>query len=317
MSQKRVLITGGAGFIGSHIGRYWAEQGAKVIVLDSLRSGHRQNLEAISGDLEFVEGCVENASMLLELCQRVDVVHHLAAIVSVPESVLKPQLTEVINTQGTINVLEAARKASVHRVVFSSTSAVYGPEERPIHDETHAPRPVSPYAVTKLAGEYWMKYYREHFGLETVCLRYFNVYGPRQDPRSAYAAAIAIFADKAKENAPITIYGDGKQTRDFVFVEDVVAANVLAATAQIVPPMVMNVATSASLTITELAEKVIHFSGSKSLVVYADPRPGDIVHSRGKSDLLRAQGWAPKVHLDEGLQRTLASFWAGAERVQP
>lgn len=308
MSSKTVLITGGAGFIGSHLASYWAREGAKVIVLDSLRSGHRRNLEGISGDLEFIQGSVEDAALLGSLCRGVDLIHHLAAVVSVPESVEKPLLTEVINTQGTINVLDAARHSGVKRVVFSSTSAVYGPDERPRHSELHAPRPVSPYAVTKLAGEYWMRYYREHFGLETVCLRYFNVYGPRQDPRSAYAAAIAIFSDRARENQPITIFGDGLQTRDFVFVEDVVAANVLAATAARVPPMVMNVATSASITIARLAELIIELSGSSSKVVLAPPRPGDIMHSCGESEVLRSQGWSPNVRLEQGLQRTLASL---------
>lgn len=308
MAHKTILITGGAGFIGSHLATWWAAQGAEVVVLDSLRTGKVENIDRIPGDVVFVEASVEDADLLKAMAKGVDVIHHLAAVVSVPESVEKPVLTEKINTLGTINVLEAARLANVKRVVFSSTSAVYGPEERPIHSEKDAPRPVSPYAVTKLAGEYWMRYYRELFGLETVCLRYFNVYGPRQDPKSAYAAAIAIFSNRARENKPITIYGDGLQTRDFVYVDDVVAANVLAATAQKLPPPVMNVATSSSLTIADLARMIIALSESKSTITFEEPRPGDIVHSCGNSELLRAQGWAPRVELTDGLIQTLSSF---------
>lgn len=309
----KVLITGGAGFIGSHLASAWMEKGAEVVIIDSFRTGHRRNLDVLDqSKLTFIEGSIEDASLVERACQGVDYIHHLAALVSVPESVEKPHETESINVGGTLNVLEAARKAGVKKVVFSSTSAVYGSVDRPIHREDNEPSPLSPYAVTKLAGEFWMNMYQQLHGLPTVCLRYFNVYGPRQDPKSPYAAAIAIFSEKANTGEAIKVFGDGEQTRDFVFVGDVVRANILAATSEAQLPPVMNVACSGSITINDLARNIITLSESKSTIEYLPERPGDVKHSKGDATLLKSIGWSPEVILADGLELTLRDSKAHA-----
>ncbi len=299
MSDK-VLITGGAGFIGSHVARTWCDRGADVTILDSLRSGFKDNIEGL--DCEFVEGSVEDPDLVKKLTRDVDYIHHLAALVSVPESVEKPIETQSINTNGTINILEGAKENGVKKVVLSSTSAVYGFVERPFHSETDLPAPASPYAVSKLAAEHYMNTYNKLHGVPTATLRYFNVFGPGQDPNSAYAAAIAIFSQKARKNEDLTIYGDGEQTRDFVFVEDVVQANIIAATQG---EGLYNVACNSRITINDLAKEIISLSNSKSEIKYAQERKGDIKHSRGKSDRLVELGWKPATPLREGLDKTL------------
>jgi UDP-glucose 4-epimerase len=271
-----------------------------VTVLDNLRTGKAENLEGVP--VQFVEGTVEDRSQVRDLCRGIDYVHHLAALVSVPESMEQPELTEAINVLGTINVLEGCRAAQVRKLVLSSTSAVYGTIERPIHRETDLPDPLSPYAITKLSAEHYLSLYQRAYGVPTTVLRYFNVYGPRQDPKSAYAAAVAIFSDRARRNAPLTIYGDGEQTRDFVFVEDVVAANLLAARQG---SGTYNVACGTRLTVNDLARQIIQTANSTSQIEYAAPRAGDVKHSRGDSERLRALGWRPAVDLAEGLRRTL------------
>ncbi len=303
MSQKRVLVTGGAGFIGSHIARAWIDRGARVVVLDNFRTGHRRNLDGIG--CEFVEGSVEDRDLVRGLVARADVVHHLAALVSVPESMSEPYLTQAINVNGTLNILEAARLNPAARVVFSTTSAVYGEAQRHIHCEDNLPEPVSPYAISKLTGEYYTALYRAAFGVQTVALRYFNVYGPRQDPKSPYAAAVAIFAERARRNQPITIYGDGGQSRDFVFVEDVVRANLLAAETG---DGIYNVATGSEITVNELAQRIVAITGSSSSVAHAPERPGDVRNSCGDATRLRSLGWAPQVELEEGLRRTIGAM---------
>jgi len=303
VSQKRVLVTGGAGFIGSHIARAWIDRGARVVVLDNFRTGHRRNLDGIG--CEFVEGSVEDRDLVRGLVARADVVHHLAALVSVPESMSEPYLTQAINVNGTLNILEAARLNPAARVVFSTTSAVYGEAQRPIHREDNLPEPVSPYAISKLTGEYYMALYRAAFGVQTVALRYFNVYGPRQDPKSPYAAAVAIFAERARGNQPITIYGDGGQSRDFVFVEDVVRANLLAAETG---DGIYNVATGSEITVNELAQRIVAITGSSSSIAHAPERPGDVRNSCGDATRLRSLGWAPQVELEEGLRRTIGAM---------
>ncbi len=298
----KVLITGGAGFIGSHLAAAWSARGAEVVVLDSLRTGHRANLEGI--DCRFVEGSVEDEGLVRECAEGCDYIHHLAALVSVPESVEKPDVTESINVLGTLNVLKAAKACGAKKVVFSSTSAVYGMADRPVHSETDLPAPVSPYAITKLAAEHYMECWRALMGVPTVSLRYFNVYGPRQDPNSPYAAAIAIFAEKARANEPLVVFDDGEQTRDFIFVGDIAAANILAAESAGARG-VYNAACNTRITVNDLAKRIVALSASSSAIDHKPPRPGDVRHSRGDASRLMALGWKPQVALDEGLRLTL------------
>ena len=301
----KVLITGGAGFIGSHLAAAWVGRGAEVVVLDNLRTGKRENLAGIGCRL--VEGSIEDAALVAELCRGVDVVNHLAAMVSVPESVAKPAETEAVNVVGTLNVLEGCRRGGVGRLVFASTCAVYGMVDRPLHREHDLPEPISPYAISKLAGEHYLAMYRQLYGLPTVALRCFNVYGPRQDPNSAYAGAVAIFSRRARRHEPLTVFGDGEQTRDFIFVEDVVAAYLATSERG---EGVYNVAAGRRITVNDLAREIVALGGSRSEIVHAPDRPGDVRHSRGDTARLESLGWAPKVPLAEGLRRTLDSHQA-------
>ena len=314
----RVLITGGAGFIGHHLSIAWRERGAEVVALDNLRTGRRENVEAVrvatGGEgYTFIEGSINDRAALRLAMEGCDYVHHLAAQVSVPESVERPAECVEINVLGTLEVLEAARHAGVKRVVLSSSAAVYGDDPRSPKVEEMTPAPKSPYGITKLDGEYYLRMYAEMFGLGTVSLRYFNVFGPRQDPRSAYAAAVPIFIERAMKDEPITIYGDGEQTRDFVYVGDVAAANILAATSPGAGAgEVFNVGQGGVTTIGELARKVVALTGSRSEVRHAPERAGDIKHSRASIDrIVGVLGFAPSVGLDEGLRRSIAALRRG------
>lgn len=296
----KVLITGGAGFIGSHIAHHFLQAGHEVVVLDSLRSGRCNVDQSI-----LTRGSVTDYELVEHLAAGARTIFHLAALVSVPESLEKPHECVDINVQGTLNVLRAARRHGVGKVVLSSSAAIYGDDpELPKH-ENMRPAPKSPYAVTKLDGEYYLAMAAAEWGVATVSLRYFNVYGPRQDPASQYAAAVPIFVQRAREGLPITIFGDGEQTRDFIYVRDVVAANLLAAESPAITG-VYNVARGESLTILELARNIRDLLGSCSPIVHGPERPGDIRHSLADISRLLATGFRPTVSLDEGLRETLA-----------
>jgi len=312
--MTKVLITGGAGFIGHHLAITWRRRGAEVVILDSLRTGKRENLAAIRDavgeeGVTFREASITSRDAVREAIAGCSIVHHLAAQVSVPESVERPHECVDINVGGTLRVLEAAREAGVSRVVFSSSAAVYGDDPRSPKTEAMAPSPQSPYGITKLDGEYYLRMFAELHGVPTVSLRYFNVFGPRQDPKGAYAAAVPIFLDRALRGAPITIFGDGTATRDFVFVGDVCAANVLAATSENVGRgEVFNVAQGAITTVRELADTIRSITGSASEIVHAPERVGDIKHSRASVERIAATlGFAPQVTLAEGLTRSFAA----------
>ncbi|HXX65295.1 MAG TPA: NAD-dependent epimerase/dehydratase family protein, partial [Bacteroidota bacterium] len=219
-SDLKVVVTGGAGFIGSHIVEYWSNQGADVHVIDNLRTGKRENIAGIQG-VTFHHVSITDRAAVFEILDGACYVHHLAALVSVPESVQKPLECVEINVRGLINVLDAAAKHRVKKIVHSSSAAVYGDTPGSVKETNLMPMPKSPYGITKLDGEYYLQVYLENYGLESVSLRYFNVFGPRQDPHSQYAAAVPIFIERAINGEPITIYGDGEQTRDFIYVRDV------------------------------------------------------------------------------------------------
>jgi UDP-glucose 4-epimerase len=298
-----ILVTGGAGFIGSHIVEHF-HRDHRVTVLDSLRSGYRKNVDPF--DVDFVEGSVTDEGLVDKVTEGVDYVFHLAALVSVPESMEKPGETVRINTIGILNVLEAARRHGVKKVVLSSSAAIYGDNPKVPKIEDMLPEPKSPYAVTKLDGEYYLKMFHQEYGLETVSLRYFNVFGPRQDPKSQYAAAIPIFMARALRNEDLTIFGDGEQTRDFIFVKDVVKANVLATTPGVTG--LYNVARGEKITINDLARRIIEMTGSSSKIVYTSERPGDVKHSLADTARIRSLGFVPSASREEGLSETVAYF---------
>lgn len=310
--MQRVLITGGAGFIGHHLAIAWGRRGAEVVLLDNFRTGRRENVAAVRAALgdtgvTLVEGSITDPDAVAQAMEGCTIVHHLAAQVSVPESVARPLECVEINVHGLLTVLDAARARGVSRVVFSSSAAVYGDDPRSPKTEDMAPSPKSPYGITKLDGEYYLRMYAELHGLPGVSLRYFNVFGPRQDPRSVYAAAVPIFVERARQGLPLTVFGDGSQTRDFVYVEDVAAANILAAThPEAGKGEVFNVAQGGVTTIGELAHTIVSLTGSTSPVEFGPERPGDIRHSRADITRIRqGLGFDPKTSLEEGLRRSL------------
>lgn len=306
MSVK-VVITGGAGFIGSHICEYWLSENAEVHIIDNLHTGFQKNIDLFPKAV-FHRGSIENVELLNKVFEGADYIHHLAALISVPESMQKPLDYIKININGLINVLEAAKSHKVRKVVHSSSAAIYGDNPESPKRVNMLPDPKSPYGVTKLDGEYYLKIYNEFSNLGTASLRYFNVFGPRQDPNSQYAAAIPIFVNKALKNETLTIYGDGEQTRDFVFVKDVVQANVLAATTPQATG-IYNVANGSSITIKELTELIVETTGSSSRIVHADPRPGDVKHSLASiAETKKELGYTPKYDLVSGLKETIHYF---------
>ncbi|MCW7070855.1 MAG: SDR family oxidoreductase [Methanophagales archaeon] len=307
----KAVVTGGAGFIGSNLAEELAkakekeqeqEQENEVVVVDNLSTGRRENLQNLKNLKKclFVEGSVTDLDLLRGVFKGCDFVFHQAAIPSVPRSVKDPLATNNVNTNGTLNVLVAARDCGVKKVVFASSSSVYGDTPELPKREEMTPNPLSPYAVTKLVGEYYCKVFEEVYGLKTVSLRYFNVYGPRQDPHSDYAAVVPKFVKSVSENKPPVIFGDGEQTRDFTFVKDVVRANLLAAKSGATG--VFNIASGRRVSINELAEKIIKIQGKELEPVHSEPREGDVKHSLG--DISRAQrgfGFEPRYSLEEGL----------------
>ncbi|MBC8096189.1 MAG: NAD-dependent epimerase/dehydratase family protein, partial [Akkermansiaceae bacterium] len=267
----RVLVTGGSGFIGSHLVEQWQGE-AEVRVLDNLRSGSRDNLDGLQ--CEFISGSVLDRDAVRGAMAGVDYVFHLAAMISVPESMQKPIECAEINTLGTLVVLEEAERAGVKKLVFSSSAAIYGNNPVTPKTETMLPEPRSPYAISKLDGEYYCQLFAEQGRLQTACLRYFNVFGPRQDPSHQYAAAVPIFIERMLKHQPVIIYGDGQQTRDFISVKDVVAANVFFASEHS-PTGVFNVAGGQRITILDLAEAIRRLADSRSEIQFAAERSGD------------------------------------------
>ena len=303
MSFKKVLVTGGAGFIGSHIVEELQGK-AEIVVLDSLRSGYRHNLDGF--ECEFIEGDIRDRPTVKRAMCGVDHVFHLAALVSVPESMEKIQECIDINAQGFINVLEEAQAAGVAKLCFSTSAAIYGDNPTVPKVETMFPEPKSPYAVTKLDGEYYANLFTRERGLPCACLRYFNVFGPRQDPKGAYAAAVPIFITRALKNEDVAIYGDGEQTRDFVFVKDVVAANLYFAESDATG--VFNIARGGRISINDLAETIVRLTGSKSRIVHLPERAGDVKHSTACVDKAAAAGYEAGHTFDEGLAATIEFY---------
>jgi len=300
----RILVTGGAGFIGSHIVEHFQGK-AEVRVFDNLRSGFKHNLTGFQH--EFIEASILDREAVRRAVQGVDYIFHLAAMISVPESMAKPIECNELNTNGTLVVLEEAAKAGVKKLVLSSSAAIYGDDPVVPKVETMVPEPKSPYAITKLDGEYYCQMFAGEGRIQTACLRYFNVFGPRQDPKSQYAAAVPIFIHRALKHEPITIYGDGEQTRDFIYVKDIAAANAYFAM-QSPATGVFNVAYGQRITINDLATNICRLTGSRSEIKHAAARAGDVKHSMAAVEKLRAVGFTPMGSLTSGLQDTVAFF---------
>lgn len=301
--MSKYVITGGAGFIGSHIAEHLSNEGHQVLILDSLRTGFENNLNGLN--VEFVKGDIRDENLVNEVISGASGIFHLAALVSVPESLLKIKECIEINTIGTINILEAAKNNTDCKVVLSTSAANYGNNPVLPKVETMFPEPMTPYAITKLDGEYYLKMYLDQYQVPTASLRYFNVFGPRQNPESAYAAAVPIFINKALQNEPITIYGDGSQTRDFIYVKDVVKANILASQKG---NETYNVALGHSTSVLELAEKIIKITNSKSQIKFLDERPGDIKHSKANPEKFNQLGFKPEYTIDRALEETILFY---------
>ena len=309
-ATTKVLVTGGAGFIGSNLADGLLAHGAKVVVIDNLVTGFRENLDEIKGDFDFVEGDLNDTSALVKALDGVEIVFHEAALPSVPRSVADPSETHQACVNGTFNLLLQSRDRGVRRVVYAASSSAYGDQEALPKVETMSPQPLSPYAAAKLVGEYYCSVFNNVYGLETLSLRYFNVFGPRQNPSSQYSGVISRFIDSLMKDEQPTIYGDGDQTRDFTYIENVVDANLKAAQTSKGLGQTANVANGDRVSLTELLEVMKQVTGRHHIRAKHEPeRKGDVKHSQ--ADNTRAREWLGYekiVGLEEGIKRTI-EWW--------
>ncbi|MDP6775145.1 MAG: SDR family oxidoreductase [Candidatus Latescibacteria bacterium] len=305
----RCLVTGGAGFIGHNLIRALLDEGHTVRVLDNLSTGKRDNLGPFQDRIELIEGDLRSYHIVHEAVRNIDVVFHQGALPSVPRSVKDPITTNQVNVEGTLNLLDAAQDTGVRRVVYASSSSIYGENDRLPKKEDMTPQPISPYAVAKLAGEKYCQVFTRTYGLETVCLRYFNVFGPGQDPQSEYSAVIPLFITAFLEGRQITVHGDGEQSRDFTYVDNVVNANLLAAEAKDAPGEVFNVACGDRISLNQMLDHLRTFTEVDVDVVYGDSRPGDVKHSMADIEGARKiLGYEPLVSVAEGLRRSVEYY---------
>ena len=312
--MKRSIVTGGAGFIGSALVRRLIAEGQQVEIIDDLSTGSVRNLEEVADSVVLHRADIREYGTIAPLMQGADLVFHLGALPSVPKSILDPVPSHQVNIDGTFNVLRAAAHAKVRRVIYAASSSAYGDTEVLPKVETMAPRPKSPYAIQKLMGEYYASIFPDCFGLETVSLRFFNVYGPRQDPSSVYSGVLSIFLSCLIDRRSPTIYGDGEQSRDFTYVEDVVSILLKAATAPGVSGKVYNAGNGKRYTLNETWALLQQIEGVNLPAVYGPPRVGDVRHSQADTTAaVRDLAHSPKFSLEEGLRRTLE--WYRRDRV--
>jgi nucleoside-diphosphate-sugar epimerase len=304
------LVTGGAGFIGSHIASALAAGGARVRILDDLSTGHRENIDEIGGDIDFIQGSVADEDLLNKVLENVELVFHEAAIPSVPRSVESPRQTHIASVDGTFSLLVAARDRRVRRVVYAASSSAYGDQPTLPKSEDMRPDPLSPYAVAKLVGEYYCRAFTRVYGLETVSLRYFNVFGPRQDPGSQYSGVVSRFISALLSNERPVIFGDGEQSRDFTYIDNVVFANLNAGSAKEASGKVINVANGQRITLNQLLTELKELTGRPDVTAeYRETRVGDVRHSLADNTMARELlGYESKVDLREGLRRTIDWF---------
>ncbi len=303
------LVTGGAGFIGSHIASALASNGARVRVIDDLSTGHIENLAEISSKIDFVQASAADESALRHSLEDVELVFHEAAIPSVPRSVQDPRPTHVASVDSTFSLLLAAREKKVRRIIYAASSSAYGDQPTLPKHEDMLPDPLSPYAVAKLVGEYYCQVFTRCYNLETLSLRYFNVFGPRQDPSSQYSGVVSRFISALLSNERPVIYGNGEQSRDFTYIDNVVDANLQAAQTSKGIGSVINIANGQRVTLNQLLQEVKELTGKDIEAEYQDPRAGDVLHSL--ADITRARellGFEPRVGLREGLQSTM-DWW--------
>ena len=309
--MSEFLVTGGAGFIGSHIVEHLVGRGAKVRAIDNLSTGKAATIDLFRGKVDFIEGDIRDAATCRKACRGVRVVFHEAAMPSVPKSVADPLTSHDCNINGTFNMLMAARDEKVARFVYAASSSAYGESPTLPKLESMPTDPLTPYAVNKLAGEHYCRAFAEVYGMSTVALRYFNVFGPRQDPTSQYAAAIPAFITHIMRDQPPTIYGDGEQTRDFTYIENVVRGNMLAAEAKGLRGQVINLACGERVSVNRIIAQINKLLGKQVRPNHVDPRAGDIKHSQ--ADITRARellGFEPVVNFDDGLKRSIEWFKA-------
>ena len=306
--MARYLVTGGAGFIGSNLARFILDRGHDVVVLDNFATGKRENLAEIAGRITLIEGDIRDAGTVASAMDGCRAVFHEAALGSVPRSVAEPVTSHDVNVNGTIRVLEAARKVGPRRIVFAASSSAYGNREESPKHEAMAPLPISPYAAGKVACEAYMQGYAASFGLETFCLRYFNVFGPRQDPFGAYAAVIPAFVSRLLKGQPPVVYGDGEQSRDFCYIDNVCHANWLAANApaKVCTGMPVNIACNQRTSLNQILSQLGDLLGVKLKATYEPERPGDVKHSLADISLARQRlGYEPQVYFEDGLARSI------------
>jgi len=309
MRRMKILVTGGAGFIGSHLAEALVKAGHRVRVIDNFFAGKRENLHAVRGDVEIMKGDCADPAAALRAVKGIEVVFHEAAVPSVARSVSQPQLSHRANATATLTMLDSARVAGVRRFIYAGSSSVYGESRERAKREDMAPAPLSPYAVEKLVGEHYLRVFAGLYGMETLTLRYFNVFGPRQDPGSPYSGVISLFATALLQGKTPVIYGDGRQTRDFTYVANVVDGNLRALRARGLRGQVVNLATGRGISLRELLRALGGETGCSVLANHRPARPGDIRHSL--ADVRRARkllGYTPRVDFEAGLRRTVAWY---------
>ena len=309
--MAKYLVTGGAGFIGCNLTRFILDKGHEVVVLDNFATGKRENLEAILDSIELIEGDIRDRAAVDKAVAGCTAIFHEAALGSVPRSVKEPMNSHDVNVNGTLNVLEAARAAGVMRVIFAASSSAYGDQKISPKHEGMVPMPISPYASSKLACEYYLRAYAACYGMETLCLRYFNVFGPHQDPEGAYAAVIPAFVSRALKGESPTVFGDGEQSRDFCYIDNVCSANWLAANApaDVCKGQPVNIACHHATTLNQILDKIRSLLGVELTAEYAEMRAGDVKDSLADISLAkRTIGYEPVMYFDEGLETSIGWY---------